>query len=98
MQRPDEASQVQALAVVVEKAGADGFETMGFAASPKNRYLENVCRFASRSQLAAVAYDGLARTAGGAYEASVAHALVLTGAGIAREVAEKDAVAASLRR
>lgn len=45
MQRPDEASQVQALAVVVEKAGADGFEAMGFAASPKNRYLENVCRF-----------------------------------------------------
>jgi hypothetical protein len=52
----------------------------------------------SKSQLAAVAYDGLARAAGKAYEASVAHALVLSGAGIAREVAEKNAVAAFLRR
>jgi hypothetical protein len=45
-----------------------------------------------------VAYDGLARAADGADEASVAHASVLTGAGIAREVAEKNAVAAFLRR
>ena len=52
----------------------------------------------SKSQLAAVAYDGLARAPGGAYEASVAHALVLTGAGIAREVTEKHAAAAFLRR